>query len=396
MIRSSLAAALSLALLAPSALVAEPFTPTPVEAQQLILLSKPAADFIARLKGPRETVDGQTLDPKLQFVLEQTRPFATAEAAAREQAAFKTPAGRAAFRAAGERRWLLTSKVTAPMRTVTDRNIPSRGGALAVRVYRPQTGDDAPLPVLVYFHGGGWIFGSIEAVDRSVSLIANEAKVIVVSVAYRLAPEHPYPAASDDGEDAYAWAKAHAAEFGGDAANIAVGGDSAGGHVAVNISQRLAAQRQPAPTMQLLYYPAVDLSGDYRSYELFGEGYGLDKAFADFVRPTVFGSRDLADGQVSPLKAKSLKGLPATILTTGGFDILRDSNRRFARRLEADGVAVTFLSYPSLNHSFLQQSGVIEEADRAAVETARLFGTAVRSRATLLASENRSAAAPKR
>jgi acetyl esterase len=234
--------------------------------------------------------------------------------------------------------------------------------------------------VIVYFHGGGWIFGSIAASDRSVRLLANEACAIVVSVDYRMAPENPYPAAWDDAEDVWLWARANATSFAGDPARLSVGGDSAGGNLAINVSMRQLAAGRPMPIYQLLYYPAVDMSPDYPSYRLFGKGFGLDGSFADYSQAQTFPGMDKTIPPISPLRAPSLKNMPATILVTAGFDILRDSGRAYAARLEKDGVSVLYLNYSTLGHSFLQMTGVIEDADRAATDSARAFGVAVRSR----------------
>jgi acetyl esterase/lipase len=357
--------------------------PTPAEKAQLELFARPTAWFESQLKGPPEVVDGQRLDAKIQFMLEQARPYQTPEATAGEQALFGTAEGRAKVRASANRYWTLNTKITAPMAQVEDRTIAGRSGAIRVRIFKPVGETAEPRPILVYFHGGGWIFGSIEGSDRVARLIANEAQAIVVSVDYRLSPEHAYPAASDDGEDAFLWARANAVALGGDTEMVAVGGDSAGGHVAINTSQRQVAAGRPTPALELLYYPATDLHMTYSSYAKFGKGYGLDRSFAEFILPVVFGKADQDDGLVSPLRARSLKGMPPTILATAGFDIVRDPAQAFARKLEADGVSVTYLHYGTLNHGFLQQSGVVEAADRAATQSARLFGVMVRSRAAL-------------
>ena len=164
----------------------------------------PEAAFIDRLSGPREIVDGQTLNAKVQYLLEQSRPGSTPEAYEAERKAFASAATRAEARAATDRRWRIHTLVTRQMRHVEDLAIPGRDGhEIPIRIYHPDTNIEEPLPVLVYFHGGGFIFASIEAIDRAVRLIANEAEVIVVSVDCRLAPEHPYPAAHDDAQDAF-------------------------------------------------------------------------------------------------------------------------------------------------------------------------------------------------
>jgi acetyl esterase/lipase len=360
----------------------EPFVPTDKERAELAFYAQPESWFIAHLKGPRETVDGQTLDPKLQYMFEQTRP-ARASTMRTAPLIFATPWGRAFVRNGVDRQWLMFTKITTPMARLEDRTIAGRGGAIPVRIYWPRA--DGKLPILVYSHGGGWIFSSIAAEDRVTRLIANAAKVIVISVNYRLAPEHPYPAASDDSEDVFLWARAHAASLGGDAAKIGVGGDSAGGHAAINVAQRQIAAHRPGPAAMLLFYPGAGMPQHDRSYKLFGEGYGLDAAFIDFILPRAFpghapGSRDF-DGFMSPVDAKSLKGMPPAVIATDGFDILRDVGRRFAERLKAEGVTVRYTNYPTLAHSFLQFSAVVKDADTASTQSAEQFGDLIRASA---------------
>lgn len=363
-------------------------TLTAAEKAELKTGLEPERWFVQRLRGPRERVDGQLLDAKLQFLKEM--------AAAQKPenvddllTAFDTPEKRAAIRADTDRRWTIRSAITADM-AVEDRTIPGRGGPIPVRIYRPETGEDGPLPVLVYYHGGGFVFASVRAVDRQVRLIANEARVIVVSVDYRLAPEHPFPAPQDDAEDAFLWARAHAASLGGDPARIGVGGDSAGGHLALVTSLRQRAAGRPGPLYQLLYYPAVTLDQGDRSYALFGEGYGLDLAFINVVTRLAFPDPASREAPATwALRESSLAGMPATIVATAGYDPLRDQGRRLAARLETDGVGVVYLNYPSLTHSFLNWSGLIPDANRAARETAALFGQAIRSRAVAAADTDR-------
>lgn len=361
----------------------EPFTPTAEEQQLLDLYRQPEAWFVARLQGPREVVDGQTLDPKLQYLFEQERADA-GNFAIIAPVIFSTPWGRAYIRHGVDRAWTLLAKESAPMAHVEERTIPGRDGPIPVRVYRPQTDSNEALPVLVYSHGGGWIFASLVSTDRVARLLANEAQVVVISVGFRLAPEHPYPAASDDGEDVYLWAREHADEYGGDPARVGVGGDSAGGHVAINTAQRQAASGGVMPTAMLLFYPGAGLPQDDLSYQLFGEGYGLDRAFIEFILPRVYPgySPDRvaeADQFMDPANADDLSSLPPAIVATAGFDILRDVGRRFADRLRAQGVAVRYANYPSLAHSFLQMTEVIEDAETATVESARTFGALMRA-----------------
>ncbi len=363
----------------PPILSPDDVTLTAAEKAELKTGLQPDSWFAERLHGPRIRIDGQRLDAKLQFL----KDMAGDEKPEREDdllAAFDTPQERAAMRADTDRRWTIRSAITANM-AVEDRTIPGRGGAIPVRIYRPKTDEDGPLPVLVYYHGGGFVFASIRAVDRQVRLIANEARAIVVSVDYRLAPEHPFPAPQNDAEDAFLWVRANAASLGGDPERIGVGGDSAGGHLALVTSLRQRAAGRPGPLFQLLYYPAVTLEQADRSYALFGEGYGLDLGFINAVTKLAF--PDPASWKAPAtwaLAEPSLAGMPATIVATAGYDPLRDQGRKLAEKLEKDGVSVVYLNYASLTHSFLNWSGVIEDANSAARETASLFGQAIRSR----------------
>jgi acetyl esterase/lipase len=370
-----------------SALPAAALAPEPNEREreQLQVYQQPNAWFLERLKVPSEVVDGQTLHPKIQYYAESRgRTEAGRQSSKQQEVLMDTPEGRAMVRISVDRTWNYRTKVTEDMAAVEDRTVAGRGGPIAVRLYRPNTGGKGPLPVLLYMHGGAWLFGSIDAVDRAVRLIANEAKMIVVSVNYRLAPEHLYPAPQDDVEDAFRWTIANIGAFGGDANTIAVSGDSAGGQLALNVSQRQRKAKAQMPVYQLLYYPAVDLHTNTRSYQTFGEGYGLDRHLADFVFARVYPEKLRSNPEASPL-LDSMKGMPPTILATPGFDILRDQGRLMAKKLERDGVPVTYLNYPSLTHGFLQHSGTIDDAETAAVETARLLGRAVRSRGPMLA-----------
>lgn len=360
------------------------FTLTDGERAHLTLLRQPNEHFLAQI-GERECVDGDLLHPKAQWFLHTiARPADTPESLDEEEKLMDTAEGRAAIRQFVDRAWALKTRLGRPMAEVQDHRIASRGGELPLRVYVPQRRNPGALPVLVYAHGGGWLFGSVAAVDRALRILANEAQVIVVSVDYRLAPEHPYPAAHDDVEDAYLWALAQAGALGGDAQAVAVGGDSAGAHLAVTVSRRQLAAGRAAPRYQLLYYPFLDWARDTASCRQFANGYGLDLRFIDVMERLTFPDPASRLGpEFSPLQAPTLRGMPATLLVTSGYDILRDQGRAYARRLEADGVPVTYLNAGSLGHGFMQRSGVYDDADRICVSTAQVFGLALRSRRAL-------------
>lgn len=341
--------------------------------------------FIRQLKNPQKTIDGQTFNPKFQYMFEQIGDTAEQSFQLMKRL-FSFSLGRKLVRYKIDREWTLYTKTTPPMHEVFDLKIKGRGGhRIPIRIYIPELADTKEKwPVLVYAHGGGYLFGSIKALDRAVRLIANEAKMMVVSVNYRLAPENPYPAQSDDGEDVFLWAQKHIEQFHGNAQYIAVGGDSGGGHISINIAQRQLAKGQKPPVALLLYYPATGIPFNDVSNQLFGKGFGLDSSFFEYILTQVFPNENWQTTQpdvyMAPVQSKNLRKMPPTIIATAGFDILRDSGKRFAGQLRADGVDVLYLNYPSLPHSFLQFSGIIEDAEKAATETARLLGQKIREK----------------
>lgn len=356
------------------------------ERDHLTLLRRPNEHFLA-LIGERETFEGDTLHPKAQWFLQTiARPADTPESLDAEERLMDTPEGRAEIRTFVDRAWALKTRLGRPLAAVHDVAIVSRGGPLALRVYVPQARRPGPMPALVYAHGGGWLFGSIAAVDRALRILADEAETVVVSVDYRLAPEHPYPAAHDDMEDAWRWALANVAAYGGDPAAIAVGGDSAGAHLAVTVSRRMLESGGPLPRYQLLYYPFLDWDRETPSMRKFALGYGLDARFVDVMERLTFPDPATRRGaEFAPLRAAAMRGLPATLLVTAGWDILRDQGRLYAQRLEADGVPVLYLNAGSLGHGFMQRSGVYDDADRLCTASAQLFGLALRSRRATMA-----------
>ena len=242
-----------------------------------------------------------------------------------------------------------------------------------VRVYRPSP--DRGLPAFVVFHGGGWVIGSVEEFDVIARQLANVSNAIVVSVDYRLAPEHPYPAPLDDCWRALQWSAAHAAEFGGDATRLAVGGDSAGGNLAAVCAQRARDQGGPALTLQVLVYPACDCNFDTGSYLANAEGYLLEREEMQwfFDCYTAGGRHDAADPSISPLRAADLHGLPPALVITAEYDPLCDEGESYAARLRDAGVRVELRRYDGLIHGFFGLSGAFD-AGRDAVE---LVGTAL-------------------
>ncbi|MFO1361641.1 MAG: alpha/beta hydrolase [Burkholderiales bacterium] len=240
-------------------------------------------------------------------------------------------------------------------------------GDVPVRAYRPLGAADAErLPALVYFHGGGWTIGDLDTHDVPCRELANLAHCAVVSVDYRLAPEHRFPAAFDDAVAATHWVHAHAAGLGSDASRLAVGGDSAGGNLAAAVAIALRDTWGPRLAMQTLIYPATDQAADTPSHAAFADGYLLTReAIAWFRDNYLRGPEDAADWRASPLRAPDLAGLPPAYVITAGFDPLLDEGRAYAERLRAAGVKVTYECFAGMIHGFITMGGAIAAAHHA-------------------------------
>jgi acetyl esterase len=256
-----------------------------------------------------------------------------------------------------------------PVGETRDLAIPGPGGPIPARLYRASA--TGVLPVLVFFHGGGWVVGDIESHDTVCRHLANRAGCAVVSVDYRLAPEHKFPAAVEDCLAATAWVAGNAATLGVDPERLAVGGDSAGGNLAAVVSLLARDRGGPRITYQVLIYPATDAAMRHGSIARFAEGYVLTLAtmrwfYAQYLRAP----RDAANWQASPLAAPDLGGLPSAFVLTAGYDPLCDEGDAYAARLAASGVAVTHRSFPGQVHGFAMNGKIIRAAETALDETA--------------------------
>jgi acetyl esterase len=254
-----------------------------------------------------------------------------------------------------------------PVHEVLDRKIPGPDGPLPVRVYRPADTVD-PLPTLLYFFGGGWTLGSIETSDAICRSLANAVPCQVITVGYRLAPEHPFPAAVNDCFEATKWVATNAAEVGADPDRLAVAGDSAGGNLAAVVTLLAREHGGPGLAAQVLVYPNTDYRGGTQSMR-------------DNDDPALFNRRSVAwywghylaspeDGRnprVSPLLANDLSGLPPALVITAEFDPLRDEGEAYADRLRMAGVAVSATRYPGMVHGFFAMAGILD-GGRQAIE----------------------------
>jgi acetyl esterase len=235
--------------------------------------------------------------------------------------------------------------------TVSDTRVDGGGHQIPVRVYRPEGA--GPFPAMLNFHGGGWVLGNLAMDDKRCARMAAEAGVMVLSVDYRLAPEHPYPAAIEDGMAVLRWAEGGAAPFNADPERLAISGSSSGGNIAAALALICRDQGGPDLKFQLLNYPVTDSRLDSPSYGEFGQGPGVTTAMMAWFWDVYAGDHDRSDGRLAPLQAEDLGGLPPTVITTAGCDVLRDEAEAYAERLRQAGAPVTLARYEGLPHGFL-------------------------------------------
>jgi acetyl esterase len=297
------------------------------------------------ITGPPITLDGQRLHPDAQLLLKLQQlsgeDWTTVTPAANRAGLTRSSA-------------MVAGKV---IEGVTTRPVSIDGG-LSARFYQPVGLADGS-PLLIFYHGGGWVSGDLESHDNLCRFLAVEAGVRVLAVDYRLAPEHPFPAAVDDALTTFEYAVAHAAELGIDPARIALGGDSAGGNLAAVTAVQAAEAGGQRPVFLMLLYPGVDASVRRRSRELFGRGFFLTDEKMDWFLKHYAPTEDLqVNPRVSVLLTEDLSGLPPTYLATAGFDPLRDEGEVFAEKLAAAGVPVVLRRYEGLFHGYANVLGV--------------------------------------
>ncbi len=267
-----------------------------------------------------------------------------------------------------------------PVAAVENTSFPGPAGEISIRVYRPP--GEGPFPLLVYYHGGGWVVCDLDTHDNACRTLCAGAQCVTVSVDYRLAPEHKFPAAFDDSYAAVEWAAANAAGLGADAERLAVGGDSAGGNLAAAAALAARHRRGPPIRRQLLIYPITTVASlDTPSYTEFAKGYFLEKAGMEWFRDHYLtGPGDAADPRVSPLEVEDVSDLPAAQIITAGFDPLRDEGAAYARRLEQAGVAVDYTCYADTIHGFANMTGALPGAKKALTEIAEQLSRALGAR----------------
>jgi acetyl esterase len=291
-------------------------------------------------------VTAVTLDPELAALLQAAPPF---------------DPDRLATTPVAEYRALMKAGILTPgpspevVASVVDTTMPGPAGDLALRIYTPDAA--GPLGVAVFFHGSGFVICDLDTHDHECRVLANRAGVIVVSVDYRLAPEHRFPAAVDDGLAALAWVVGNVAALGGDPDRIALAGDSAGGNIAAVVAQQTRDAPGPAVAFQLLVYPVTDLRTDSQSFVDNATGYGLSaQAMRWYVEQYVRSYADVLDPRGSPLLAPDLAGLPPAFVAVCEYDPLRDEGKQYAHRMRDAGVDVVLQRYDGAIHGIFQMS----------------------------------------
>lgn len=304
-----------------------------------------------RLFGPPPRLDGQELAPDLHALLRLARlqgETSLVEHRTPEQA--RAEHREAAPVVAGPRR---------PMREVTSLRIPGPAGEIPARLYLAPGVPAQPGPLIVYYHGGGWVVGDLVTHDGVCRFLAANAGFRVLSVEYRLAPEQPFPAPVEDAVAAFEWAAENVEQLGADPARIAVAGDSAGANLSAAVCLHAREGSGPRPAMQLLLYPPTDAVGEMPSRRTFAEGFLLTKGDMEwFERHYLPDGCEADDPRVSMMRACDLAGLPPAYVATAGFDPLRDEGERYAERMREAGVTVALRRHDSLIHGFANMTAV--------------------------------------
>jgi acetyl esterase len=262
-----------------------------------------------------------------------------------------------------------------PVGSTEDITVAGATGDLSARVYRPE--GDGPFPTVAFFHGGGWVIGDLDTHDNVARNICRRSGAVVVAVDYRLAPEHPFPAAAEDAVAAARWIAQHLGELGGDA-RLAVAGDSAGGNLAAVVAQQLHAEGTTLAG-QFLIYPAVDAEGEYPSRVQNAKGYLLEQPSVDWFYGHYAGAWDDAkDPRLSPLHGADLAASPPAVIVTAEYDPLRDEGEAYGKALRAAGVEADVRRYDSMIHGFFDMGAVSPAAQTAIEESCARFGELLR------------------
>ena len=304
---------------------------------------------------------GRTLDPRLQFLAAQARGAPAMTLMTPEEARRANAQAIAAM--SGDPEPGVATEYLA---------IEGPGGAIPARAYRP-AGQDPATPLMVFAHFGGGVIGDIETAHVFCTILAKVGRAPVLSVDYRLAPEHRFPAGLEDVLAAYRFGRDNAGRFGAPAGVAAIGGDSMGGNFAAVVCQKLKRAGEPQPVLQLLIYPWVDVASQSASMTTYADAFPLSRAMLDWFAGHYMGpGDDPADPRLSPLRQKDLAGLAPAVVVTAGFDPLLDQGEAYALLLKAAGVPVAYRCYDALAHGFTAFTGAVPGADIACREVAGL------------------------
>ncbi len=314
------------------------------------------------LFGPPPRLDGQTLAPDVHALL---RIAALARGESLSEGADVADARM-------QRRYeaqVVAGRPRVEMARVEEVEIPGPAGTIPARLYVPPVPAAEPLPLLVYYHGGGWVIGDLETHDAPCRFLAANSGAQVLAVDYRHAPEHPFPAAVEDAVAAYAWATGYPDDPPLAVNRVAVGGDSAGANLAAAVCLQARDGKMPLPAMQLLIYPVTDCSQPLPSRQLFREGFLLTRRDMDYFEDRYLPpGTDRSDPRVSVLRAGDLGRLPPAYVATAGFDPLRDEGEAYAERLRQAGVEVALRRHPGLVHTFANLTAICPSARQAMLE----------------------------
>lgn len=325
------------------------------------ILSLPSPILRAMSGGGVVYRGGRTLDPRFQFFAHAAQKMPSMTSLPPDVAREASAKGLAAVSGPPE-----------PGVRTESLSIDGPGGKIPLRAYRPAD-QDASAPLIVFAHFGGGVIGDLETCHAFCGILAKLARTAVLSVDYRLAPDHRFPAGLDDVLAAYRWGRDNAARFGALPGTAAIGGDSMGGNFAAIVPQEMRRLGEPQPALQLLIYPAVDVASETASMSTYADAYPLSRPIMDWFMGHYMGpDADPADPRLSPNKTEDLTGLAPAVVITAGFDPLVDQGEAYAKRLQAAGVPVTYRCYDSLAHGFTAFTGAVPAADAACREVAGL------------------------
>ena len=336
------------------------------------LLSLPTPILRAMSGGAVDYRAGRTLDPRFQFLAHGAKRMPS-----------MTTLSPTAARAASATGLALMSGRREPGVRCEDLTMEGPGGLLPLRLYRPER-QDPTLPLIVFAHFGGGVIGDLETCDAFCSILAKDVRTAVLSVDYRLAPEHKFPAGLDDVLAAYRWGRDNAGRFGTAPDRAVIGGDSMGGNFAAVIPLELKRMGEAQPDLQLLIYPDVDVASETASMTVFGDSYPLSRDVMEwFMAHYMAADTDPTDLRLSPIKAESFAGLAPAVIATAGFDPLVDQGGAYAKVLREAGIPVTYRCYDSLAHGFTAFTGALPAADAACREIAALVQKAILEKSAL-------------